>query len=612
MQRPRSKRSRTVLLAGLLGMAAVVAGAADTSDSSALYQQRCAACHEQAADRIPSRQTLRSLTPESITAAMSTGAMKPHAAGLDETQMRSLALYLSEKPFAAASATSAASNVCTRPAGPFALKETDWNSWGRDLENTRFQPQPGLLAADVPRLKVKWVYKYPGRSAYGQPTLVGGRVFVTSSTGRVSALDAASGCELWAYEAGAGVKSPIVVAATNPGGQARHAAFFGDEKAFAHAVDAETGKPLWKTQLDAHTLARVTGPSNYFEGRLYVPLSSVEESAAGRDAHYPCCTFRGSVVALDANTGRVIWKAYAIEKPPAAFKKNSADTQMHGPAGAAIWSSPTIDRKRRLLYFATGNSYTDVEDEGSNSIQAVELDTGHRKWVTQATPKDSYLVYCNKGNAGAGNCPQTAGPDHDFGSPPLLRTLPNGKQILLASQKSGAVYGINPEDGKIIWQRQVGTGSALGGVQHGPAADSTHAYVAVSDIAARVNPRPGLTALRLEDGEPLWHMPTPAAKCQWGVARCARAQAAAVTAMPGVVFSGSLDGFIRAYAAHSGEIVWQHDTGQAYTTVDGSTASGGSIDFGGTTVADGVVYVNSGYGLWGSVGYVLIAFSVDG
>jgi polyvinyl alcohol dehydrogenase (cytochrome) len=464
----------------------------------------------------------------------------------------------------------------------------------------------------VPRLKVKWVHKYPGRSAYGQPTLVGGRVFVTSSTGRVSALDAASGCELWAYEAGQGVKSPIVVADLGPDAPARYAAFFGDEKAFAHAVDAETGKGLWKTQLDTHAVARVTGPSKYFEGRLYMPLSSVEEAAAGRDPRYPCCTFRGSVVSLDAKTGRVIWKTYSIENPPAPFKKNSAGTQMFGPAGGAIWSSPTIDRQRRLLYVATGNSYTDVEEEGSNAIQAWELDSGRRKWVTQATPKDSYLVSCNKGNAGVGNCPETAGPDHDFGSPPLLRTLPGGKQILVASQKSGTVYGIDPADGKILWQRQVGTGGPLGGVQHGPAADATHAYVAVSDVATRVNPRPGLTALKLDDGTPLWHVPTPAAQCQWGAARCARAQAAAVTAIPGVVFSGAFDGHIRAYAAGSGEIIWQHDTGQSYTTVDGSAARGGTIDFGGTTVADGVVYVNSGYGLWGSVGHVLIAFSVDG
>ncbi len=611
MARPRSSRAclARVLATGLLGVAALPATAADESDPAALYQQHCAACHEQTTDRTPSRDALRALPPEAITAALSTGVMKQQGSVFNATQIRSMALHLSSKPF---SEGMAKGNACIQPAGPLVLKDTDWNSWGRDLENSRFQPQPGLSAADVPRLKVKWVHKYPGRSAYGQPTLVGGRVFVTSSTGRVSALDAGSGCELWAYEAGQGVKSPVVVATLGTDGPARHVAFFGDEKAFAHAVDAETGKPLWKTQLDSHALARVTGPSKYFEGRLYIPVSSIEISVAGRNPNYPCCSFRGSVLALDAKTGRVIWKTHSIATEPAAFKKNSLGNTMFGPAGASVWSSPTIDVKRRVVYVGSGNSYTDVEDIGSNAIHALDLDTGQRKWVVQATPKDSYLVGCNRGNAGVGNCPETIGPDHDFGSPPLLRTLPNGKQILIASQKSGTVYGMSPDDGKILWRQQVGTGSALGGVEHGPAADASHVYVAVSDVAARVNPRPGLTALKLETGEVLWHVPTPTAQCEWGPVRCFRAQAAAVTAMPGVVFSGGFDGHIRAYAAASGDIIWSHDTAQSHPVVGGGVAKGGSIDFGGTTIADGVVYVNSGYGLWGSIGHLLIAFTVDG
>lgn len=596
----------TLVMAASLVLAPNFSTAAE-QDAASLYQARCAFCHDKPVDRVPGRDTLKSLPADAIDKALTTGAMAPMAQGLSREQIRDIAAYLGAAPIATAAAGVAI--TCTAPAGRYAIRDTDWNGWSRDLDSHRFQPRPGLSADEVPRLKVKWVHRYAGRSAYGQPTIVGGRVYLTSSTGRVSALDAKTGCELWGHEAGVGVKSAVMVADL---GEGRFAAIFGDESAFAHAIDAETGKPLWKTKLDPHALARVTGHAKVHAGRVYMPVSSVEISVAGRNPAYPCCSFQGSLVALDAKTGAILWKTHSLTKPPAPFKKNSAGTQMQGPAGASIWSAPTLDVKRNLVYVGTGNSYTDVEDLGSNAIQALDMATGARKWVTQATPRDAYLVGCSKALAGVGNCPEAPGPDHDFGSAPILQTLPDGKQLLVASQKSGMVYGLEPDTGKIVWERRVGTGSALGGVEHDPAADGERVYVAVSDLIARPDPRPGLNALNPATGEVLWHVPTPEAKCAWGVARCARAQPAAVTAMPGIVFSGSFDGHIRAYEAATGKIVWAHDTGQAYKAVDGAEARGGSIDFGGTTIADGTVYVNSGYGLWGHIGHVLIAFTVDG
>jgi len=598
-----------------LGVAAIVprARAAD-EDSARLYRERCAACHDQPKDRTPARDALRALKPEVIVEALTRGSMRVQGEALDESQRRALALYLSDQPFAAAAlAEQAAPAVCSPKAGALALRDTDWNGWGLDLHNTRFQPRPGLDAADVPRLKVKWVYEYPGRSAYGQPTIVGGRVFVTSSFGRVSALDAATGCVLWSYEAARGVKSPVVVAALSPPAPARTMAFFGDESANVHAIDAETGAALWKTTIDTHVVARISGATRVFEGLLLVPVSSSEEVAAGQSVHYSCCTFRGSLVALDARSGRVVWRTYTIERKPEPFMVNSSGTQMFGPAGAAIWSSPTVDAKRRIVYAATGNAYTTVADVGSDAVHAWQVDTGKRLWVKQLTPDDAYLVSC-QGRAGVGNCPAQAGPDVDFGSPPLLRTTADGRQLLIASQKSGVVYALDPErQGEVVWQAKLGTGGPLGGIEHGPAADATQVYAAVSDLYTPGGaPRPGLSALRIDDGQLVWHVPTPPASCTWGSARCARAQAAAVSAMPGVVFSGAFDGHIRAYDARSGAVVWDHDTGQTYTTVQGGKAHGGAIDMGGTTIADGVVYVNSGFGNWGAVGHVLIAFSVDG
>lgn len=359
-------------------------GTAAEEDAPGLYQARCAVCHDKPLDRMPSRDTLKALPADAIEKALTSGAMKAQAEGLSGAQIQALAAYLGTAPVVASSA----SGSCTAPAGRFALRDTDWNGWSRDLVSHRFQPRPGLTAAQVPRLKVKWVHRYPGRSAYGQPSIVSGRVYVTSSTGRVSALDTRTGCELWGHEAGVGVKSTVVVADIGDG---RFAAIFGDESAFAHALDAETGKPLWKTRLDTHALARVTGHAKVHAGRVYMPVSSVEIAVAGRNPAYPCCTFQGSLVALDAKTGQVMWKTASLTRPPAPFKINSAGTQMQGPAGASIWSAPTLDLKRNLVYVGTGNSYTDVEDVGSNAIHALDMTTGVRKWVTQATPRDAYL-----------------------------------------------------------------------------------------------------------------------------------------------------------------------------------------------------------------------------
>jgi polyvinyl alcohol dehydrogenase (cytochrome) len=319
-------------------------------------------------------------------------------------------------------------------------------------------------------------------------------------------------------------------------------------------------------------------------------------------------------VALKVASGKVIWKAFGIPSEPKPLKMSSAGTQMFGPAGGAIWSAPTIDVKRGLIYAATGNSYTDADTEGGNdSVVAFDMKTGKRVWASQVTPKDNFLLGCGKGREGKGNCPVDIGPDYDCGSSPLLRTLPSGKQIIVAGQKSGMVYGLDPDkEGKIVWQTRVGQGSALGGVEWGFAADLENAYVPVSDVGAGDSGTPGLYALDLATGKQKWAVPTPKVECGWSNGRCVRAQAAASTAIPGIVFSGAFDGHLRAYASQDGAIVWDYDTSAAMETVNGVRVEGGSIDATGATIADGVVYIASGYGSWGKNGRLVIAFSVDG
>ncbi len=586
-------------------------------DGAKLYEERCAVCHDNTGnnpqDRTPPKSLLTRRAPDDIIAALTTGSMKSQAAGLKELEIRAIAVYLTGKQPSGVIDPSQLANRCQAPGGPINLKATGWNGWSTDLDNTRFQPKPGLKAEDVPKLKVKWAFAYPATMAIGQPTIVGNRLYVTTDSGQVINLNAQTGCAYWAVSVGAPVRTSVSVGALPPNSKAKFVAYFGDERATVHAVDAETGKQLWKIKLDDHPVARITGSPVLYKDRLYVPVSSVEE-AISRPDKYECCKFRGSMAALDAYTGKLLWQTYAIPEEPKPHKKNSAGTQMYGPAGAAIWSAPTLDLKRGVLYAGTGNSYTDVKTGGSNSIIAFELATGKIRWAFQAMPNDNFIMNC--GRPGQGNCPENAGPDFDFGSSPILRKLPNGKDVLLVGNKGGVLFALDPDNqGKKLWEIKLGAGTALGGIQWGFTADATTTYVAVADPFGAPDKRnPGLSAVKIATGEKLWQVPAPVVPCSWGKSRCTNAQSAAVTLIPGIVFSGTTDGHLRAYATADGKVVWDFDTAaQPYDAVNGKQAKGGTIDAGGPTIANGILYINSGYGrIIGMPGNALLAFSVDG
>ncbi len=577
----------------------MIAWRAWAQDGAGLFEAHCTSCHRPGTNtRAPLREALARMPRQAILAALETGTMKTQGAALTAVERRALAEFLSTASLTIGPHT----GLCAAPATKL-TGAVGWNGWGVDLSNTRFQPSPGLTAQQVPTLKLKWAFGFPnGKSVFGQPTIAGGHLFFGSEDGTVYSLDAQTGCTVWMYKASSQVRTAMSVDASLGG------VYFGDVQANAYRLDANTGALVWKVRLDEHPHARITGAPKLYAGRLYVPVSSTEEVGGG-SPKYPCCTFRGSVAALDAGTGKQIWKTYTIPDPPKATHLNSAGSQMMGPAGAAVWSSPTIDVERKALYVATGNAYSDPPVRDSDAILSLDLETGSVQWVRQMTEADGWNFNCL--NPNRSNCPEHSGPDVDFGSSPILRTLAPGRRLLLAGQKSGVMHAIDPDaQGKIVWQVRLGKGGALGGIEWGSAADDQAVYVALSDFDG-ANPASGggLFALRLQDGEKTWYAAPPKPPCL-GKSGCNSAQMAPVTVIPGVVFSGSLDGHLRAFSTSDGRLLWDLDTMQDYETVNGIKASGGSLNATGPTLAGGMLYVNSGYSqITGMPGNVLLAFA---
>ena len=587
---------RTILL---FALASAALGAAP--DGAAVFQSHCAACHQTAApgSRVPTRAELANLTPEQVMTSLLRGKMTIQGGALSTSEVRAVSLYVTGKSFSDVAIDPAAGRCAGNPK-PFSPGAGDWNGWGVNTSNARYQANPGLQAADVPRLTLKWAFGFPDDTqAAAQPVIVGGRVFVGSNGGTVFSLDASTGCAYWSYDAGGIVRSAISIVRSPK--SSRWIAYFGDYHAWAHAVDAVTGQEIWKVQVDDHPAARIVGSPTYYKGRLYVPVASSEELNGG-SPQYECCTFRGSLSALDAETGKTIWKSYSISDPPKTYKTNSAGTKLYGPAGAGVWNSPTIDVKRKRVYVGTGNSYTGVSVPTSDSILAFDLETGSMLWAAQVTPGDNWMVGCPRNP----NCPENPGEDTDFGSASVLRTV-GGKQILVATQKTGMVYGLDPDQrGKILWKTRLGVGGAQGGILWGGALDDRTIYAAVSDQNRGPQASPGLYAVSVATGEKLWSTPAPDGA---GI----KAQLSAVSAMPGIAFSGSWGGHLRAYSTKTGEIVWDFDAMRNFETVNHVAARGGSFDGGGPAIANGMVITTCGYGfVGGKPGNVLLAFSLDG
>jgi polyvinyl alcohol dehydrogenase (cytochrome) len=586
-------------------------------EGAVIYKQQCAICHDKSLQtRAPAPAALKLMSPENILRSLETGKMKDQGTLLTAAQKRTIAEFLAGKPFGQAT-QAAPAGLCAKPTAPFSLSSTDWNGWGPDLNNARFQSaqRAGLTADQVPRLKLKWAFAFPNAPlSWGQPTVAGGRIFVPSFNRQVYSLDANSGCQYWSFEAEFAARTAISIAQL-PGDPKRYAAFFGDQRANAYAVDAVTGELLWKVHIDSHPKSKIVGALEYYDGKVFVPLTGGEEVGLGNK--YECCSSRGGIVALDAATGKQLWKTFSIAEEPHPTTKTAGGIQNWGPSGASIWSAPTIDTKKRIIYAGTGDNFSEPSTKTSDAVLAFDLDSGKLLWSQQLTEHDIFNIVC----AGEG-CGDHLGPDIDIGASPILATRASGKRVLLVSAKSGVATALDPDqEGKILWQTKVGKGGRLGGIQWGSAYDGQNMYAAVSDIAhtqssgiGRMTADPkaggGLFALNVDTGAKVWS--APPAVCG-DRPSCSPAQSAAITVIPGVVFSGGVDGRLRGYSTSDGKVIWEFDTAQEFTGVNGVKGKGGAMDGPGPTVSGGMLFVGSGYGVWGGLaGNVLLAFSVDG
>jgi polyvinyl alcohol dehydrogenase (cytochrome) len=653
---PSLKLSLSAALAAVVSICAWAAPAQAVEVSGqAVYEARCASCHEAGVERTPTKADLSRRSHGDIVNSLKSGLMKAMATGMSDAEIDAVATWLTsaQTPAVAAAPPAQAAprqnlnpepvipEIAVRggPQGtdpmckvnpPIRPTAGDWPNMGIDDASTRFQRRPGLAKSDVPKLKVKWAFAMAGG---GQPVVVGDWLWITNRSGKFYALDPSSGCVRWVVSDLVARTTPIVMKSTMaPSGWI---VIVGANNRVIRTFDAQTGKEIWRSpELESHGSSLLTGTPVVVGERLLVPISSIEEATA-MSPSYACCTFRGSLAAVDMKTGKLLWKTYTVHEERKVIREKANGQQVTGPAGAAIWAAPSIDRKRGVVYVVTGDSYTDVDTVGSDAVMAVEVATGKIRWQRQVTEGDNFIMGCGR-NATSGNCPTPLGPDFDFGATPILMKA-KGKDVLVAGQKSGLVYGIDPDSGKILWTTRVGAGSALGGVEWGIGADDRYVYVPNADfsqVMAEYRPgpeaakvaatgNPSVSAIDPATGRIVWQTKAPKAPCTYASdkgqpSRCARAQAAAPAVIPGVVFEGGLDGWFRAYDAADGRIIWEHSTtAQRYDTVNGlKQHPGGGIDGMGPTIANGMVFLmsgNNGAARVGSNGVnVLLAYSVDG
>jgi polyvinyl alcohol dehydrogenase (cytochrome) len=579
-----------------------------------LYIEHCAGCHEAQVYKAPHTTWLELMSPQVLYRSITEGIMQSQAAHLSDNERQHIVEYITQMRLGDPNIGPEVA-WCEGPATAFTeLDESRLTGWGHDTRRYIPAEVAGFNRSQITDLELKWSFGFPASTrARSQPTIAMGAVFVGSQDGTVYAFDLETGCVRWTFAARAEVRTGITLG--KRGSDGAPTAYFGDIIANLYAVDANTGALIWQTSPDEHHSATLTGTPAYANGNLYVPVSSLEVVTAA-NPDYACCTFRGHVIAVNGNDGSVLWDSYAIPNPPSAVGTTSAGTDMLGPSGAPVWTSPTVDVEKNLLIFGTGENYSSPADTNSDAVIAVALDSGERLWSRQTFPGDAWNVACMM--ADNPNCPEEDGPDYDQASSPLLVEIGAGKTVVVAGQKDGRVFALDWETGQTkLWEIKLGRGSIQGGVHFGMASDGTTVYVPINDMNDTRNgewldpeqARPGVSAVNAATGEILWqHVQENV--CGEGRPFCDPGVSAAITATDGAVVAGHLDGVIRIYDGASGDIVWSYDTTIPVTGTNGVIAKGGGMSGSGPALGAGHMVINSGYGLYNhEAGNALLVFA---
>lgn len=612
---------------GGVALAQAVAGQLDPAREAlpghAVYDQNCAACHNNAeAMRAPAFSTLRSMAPEQIRFALTQGVMKQQGSGLSNEQREQVIAYLAKQQ------TAANPDAWVEPLRCAADKRAvdlggarTLTAAGGDPTNSRHlsAAASGLTNAKLGRLEVAWTLALPQTTALRvTPVIVGSTMFYAApSLGTVMALDTRTGCVKWSRKIAAQLRSSPTFGDVAKG---RPALVIADAIGILHALDPKDGAEIWKADPRHDTQVPITGAPIFYQNRIVVPISAMDVAKAA-DPKYKCCVSHGAVAVVDAADGRVIWTAHTMEAAKALGRKSSTGQELWGPSGAPIWSTPAVDVKRGLVYVGTGENTSPPATPTSDSIMAVDLKTGARKWVFQASKNDIWNMACRGLTNSGPNCPWTEAEsirrDFDFGAGPILVNGPGGRSVVLAGQKSGQVYGLDPDDGgKVLWTQKFGKGTALGGVHWGMASDGQRLFAPISDPIQKPGDAgsPGLNALDVLTGKVLWQV---AAKpdCEGGRAerlincRTRYGFSAAPMVVDHAVITGSIDGWLRIYDAADGRLLYSFDTARDFPAGKGVAAKGGAIDAQSIAAGDGMVFVGSGYGQFAQTpGNVLIAF----
>ncbi|MEZ6029581.1 MAG: PQQ-binding-like beta-propeller repeat protein [Hyphomonadaceae bacterium] len=599
-----------------------------------IYKQTCAACHDNPeATRSPSRDNLKGMSFQFVNYALTSGKMKDMAAGLTADQRAAVVSYVTGRD-TTKTVDWTPNLMCTGARAAVDLKGPDAATathFGYDWRNTRklTAQQAGLTAAQMGDLELAWSIAFPDATIMrSQGAIVGDNLFYpVAEAGKMYAFDLSDPmkpCVQWVYTTPG--ESPLrTSAAYGVLADGTPLLVFSGIDSTVHAVDPRTGKALWTKPVGYYSHSMTTGTPSILKDRVIVPVAQFEISVAADNKH-DCCTNHGYVLSLDPKTGDTQWRYDTM--PDAEPLRDRGDGQMlKGPSGAPIWNSPVVDEGRGLVYFATGESNSPPAHTNTNAVIAIDLKTGKEKWSFHATPDDIFNSGCGPNpKADLLNCvkkPETVYRDVDFGASVILGKGSDGKELLYAGQKSGSVWAFEPDTGKMVWRKALGTGSALGGVHWGIAFDQDTVFAPISNVGVPIpgewefDPtiKPGLYALDAKTGAIKWQFnPEPPPGVQVGPRGWRGAAFSTAPAIiDGAVVAAGLDGTVYVIDEKTGKLKWSYATAKEYDGINGVKGKGGSIDSNSITAMNGLLLVNSGYGMFGQAGgNMLLAFKPKG